>query len=299
MVHVLVTGAGGFSGAHLVAALLECGHDVSAVVRRSRGELSPEGNETGRLKIITVDLTQPSSLPERVDAIIHIAATSPGPGISITDMVRDNVVATAQLAAYARCCMARRFVFFSSLSIYGTVRDSQVDENTQIKDPDVYGSTKFIGEALLKELADQGHCSTLMLRLPGVIGPTSHRNWLSGVVKAAKEGREISLYNPDAAFNNAVHISDLCRFVIHLLQHGWVGSDDVTLGASGMTTVRKAVETLVTMLEVQIDHPHPRQRRSRKLHDFQQASCGAIRLSSARHRRDAFEVRRREPWSMI
>lgn len=249
MGHVLVTGAGGFSGSSLVEALLERNHDVSAVMRRSHGKLPPVSGGNKRLNVITADLAQPSFLPERVDAIVHTAATSPGPGVSVADMVRDNVIATTQLSAYARLCGAGRVVFFSSLSIYGRIRQPQVDETTPISDPDVYGSTKFIGEALLRELADQGHCNTLMLRLPGVVGPASDRNWLSGVVKAAKEGREIAIYNPDAPFNNAVHVTDLCRFVVHLLEHGWTGSDAVTLGAGGMTTIRGAVETLIRALK--------------------------------------------------
>jgi len=84
---------------------------------------------------------------------------------------------------------------------------------------------------------------TLAIRLPGVIGPASERNWLSHqVLAAAREGREISVYNAASPYNNAVHVSDLVRFVCILLRQGWRGAEVVTLGAAGMTTVRRAVE---------------------------------------------------------
>jgi len=246
---VLVTGAAGFSGSRLVHALLERGHDVTAVVRRSSGNLFTEGRKSARLNLVTADLTQLLTLVDPVDAIVHTAATSPGKGVSATEIVRDNVIATAQLAAYALRCAARQFIFFSSLSLYGIIRQQQVDETTPICDPDVYGSTKFIGEALVRDLSGQGHCSAIMLRLPGLIGPASHRNWLSNVVEAARLGSEIAIYNPDAPFNNAIHVADLCRFVVDLIEHGWAGSDAITLGAGGTTTVRAAVETLTRALQ--------------------------------------------------
>jgi nucleoside-diphosphate-sugar epimerase len=68
---------------------------------------------------------------------------------------------------------------------------------------------------------------------------------LSGVVQAARAGQEIAIYNPDAPYNNAVHVTELCCFIVDLLEQERTGHDVVTLGAGGVTTVRKAVETLL------------------------------------------------------
>jgi hypothetical protein len=78
-----------------------------------------------------------------------------------------------------------------------------------------------------------------------VIGPNSVRNWLTGILAAAKEGREISIYNPDAKYNNAVHVADLSQFIGGLLHRDWHGADAVSLGAAGETTVADAVRLLV------------------------------------------------------
>jgi UDP-glucose 4-epimerase len=159
-------------------------------------------------------------------------------------MLRDNAVATARMIDYARDAQARTFIYCSSLSVYGKIATAVVDESTPISNPDAYGLTKYLGEIMLREAAPS--LRSLSIRLPGVIGPASVRNWLTQVLAAAKETREISYYNPAGPYNNAIHIKDLCRFIEAVLRRpDWAGADAVTVAAAGMTTVREAVETIV------------------------------------------------------
>jgi nucleoside-diphosphate-sugar epimerase len=246
--HVLITGAGGFTGSHLVAALLARGHSVTAVCGRSFGRLDPERHRGAKLSIIRGDLADDIRLPERLDAIVHAAARSPIPGVSpapgtmTSDLVRDNVTATTRLVAHAWAAGVQTFINLSSLSVNGLIPGPFVDETTPIVDPDAYGMSKYLGELIIRE---EPSLRSLSLRLPGVIGKGSVRNWLTSVLAAAKEGRAITLFNGDAPFNNAVHVKDLCAFVGGALDLGWSGHDVLTLGAEGKTTTRRAVDILV------------------------------------------------------
>jgi nucleoside-diphosphate-sugar epimerase len=240
--HVLITGAGGFTGSHMVAALLTRGHSVTAVCGRSRGRLDPEHHRDAKLSIIRGNLAEDLTLPENIDAIVHAAARSPGPGVTTGDLVRDNVTATARLVAHAWAAGAKTFIYLSSLSVNGRIPGPVVDEQTPIIDPDAYGMSKYLGELIVREEAS---LRSLSLRLPGVIGKGSVRNWLTSVLAAAKENRPITLFNGEAQFNNAVHVNDLCAFVGVLLDSAWGGHDVVTLGAAGATTTRRAVDILV------------------------------------------------------
>lgn len=239
---IVVTGAGGFSGSHLVATLLARGHKVTAVVGRSLGRLDPAVDCNPSLTVVAGDLARRLPLPARIDAIVHAAARSPAPGVRDADMVRDNVTATTRLIDYACEACATTFIYLSSLSIYGDIAGPVVDETTAIVNPNVYGVTKYEGETMLREAP----LRSLSIRLPGVIGRGSVRNWLTGVLTTAKQGRTITLYGPNNKFNNAIHINDLCRFVADLVKHTtWRGHDAVTVGAAGMTTVRRAAETII------------------------------------------------------
>lgn len=242
--HVVVTGAGGFSGSNLVPALLGRGHRVTAVVGRTAGRLSADVR-TPALEVISGNLSAAVTLFKRPDVIVHAAARSPAPGVTSADMASDNTLATLRLIECAQDEGASTFVYFSSLSIYGTIAALEVSENTPIVSPDVYGITKYAGEVALRDAAMR----SLSIRLPGVLGRNSVRNWLTGVLAAARSGRDITYYNPDAPFNNAIHIADLCDFVGNLIEGGgWTGHSAVTVGAGGMTTVRRAVEIVAGRL---------------------------------------------------
>lgn len=220
--------------------LLRQGHSVTACLGSTRGRLPPA---TPGLREIHGDLAGGLPLPHPIDAIVHAAARSPAPGVSPEDMHRSNVIGTRNVVEHAKHAGARFFIYLSSLSIYGRIDAAVVDEATPIQDPDPYGISKRLGEELLA--AEQASLRSLSIRLPGVIGPRSVRNWLTHVLDSAREGRDISVYNPDAPFNNAAHVSDLAQFVCNLLNQDWRGHDVVTIGAAGRTTVGEAVRLLV------------------------------------------------------
>jgi len=242
--HVLVTGAGGFSGAELASALVARGHRITAVVRSTRGRLvgDPSG-AADRFAIISGDLSGDMVLPEQVDVVVHAAASSPAPGVTIADFVRDNVLSTERIMDYAVRAGARKFIYFSSLSVHGRIETPLVDEKTPVLDPDAYGMTKRIGEQILQ--AGSTVLPSLALRLPGVIGRRSVRNWLTRVLAAARNGEDVEVYNPDGPFNNAVHVEDLARFVCGLLDREWTGFDAFPLAAGGQTTVGEAAHVIV------------------------------------------------------
>lgn len=195
------------------------------------------------MTVLQGDLAGEMVLPHGIDAIVYAAARSPGPGVGAADFVRDNALATLRVARHARQAGAAKLIYFSSLSVFGRIVVDTVDEHTPIIDPDAYGASKWLGEQVLAEEAER--FSSICLRLPGVVGPASVRNWLSTVLAKARAGEPIEYYNPDARFNNAVHVDDLAAFVSALLDRDWCGFDVLTLGAGGETTVGEVVKTLV------------------------------------------------------
>ncbi len=242
----MVTGAGGFSGARLVPLLLANGHQVTAATGRGRGRLTSEMDTNPKLTVITGDLASGLPMPDKLDAVIHTAARSPQPGVGTATMAHDNILTTRAVVDAATRAGAEVFINFSTLSVYGQVSVPVVDETTPIVDPDIYGATKRICEELVAEQADRYRA--LSIRLPGILGRGSVRNWMTGVFDRAKAGDDISVFKPDAPFNNAVHVDDLCAFVADTLVRSWQGHDIVTVGADGETSVRRAVEIVVETL---------------------------------------------------
>jgi UDP-glucose 4-epimerase len=242
---VLVTGAGGFNGTHLVSALLDAGHTVVALVgRRQTGRFTAPWLPGLNLNVVFLNLADGISLEGKVDAVVHAAAVSPGPGAQPTagDFFRNNVEGTRRLILWARGHGVRQFVYLSSVSVFGRIKGPVLDESSLRVDPDAYGISKWMGEEMLRD--EHNGMLSLSLRLPGVIGRGAVRNWLASMALAAKEGREISYFHGGADYNNAVHVDDLCRFVVGMLDRGWKEHDVVTLAAEGTMKVRDMVRTI-------------------------------------------------------
>jgi UDP-glucose 4-epimerase len=248
-VRVLVTGAGGFVGSHLVDVLLGKGHQVVAIAgRRTTGRLSLDPDETPGLTVLLQDLGEEGPLPDGIEAVVHAAAVSPGPDVSTTasDFVRNNAEATRRLSSWARRAGVRKFVYFSSVSAFGRVAGPVLEESSPRVEPDAYGVSKWLGEVMLEEQADA--MPSISLRLPSVIGPGAARNWLATMASAAREGREIAYFHGDADYNNTVHVEDVCRFVVDLLHRDLRGHDMVLLAAAGAMKVGDMVGAIAAGL---------------------------------------------------
>lgn len=235
---ILVTGASGFSGSFVARALARSGRDVVALHRRETAFLARLSGEP-RVRRHCGDLVDTATLPGPFDAVVHVAATSPAPGIDVARIVRDNVTGTQALIEAAERWGARAFVFFSSLSLFGEVATGVVDESTPIVNPDAYGATKHLGE--LQLAARSEHLPGLAIRLPGVLGPGAHRNWLSGVAARLRAGETVRAFHLDDPFNNAAHVADLAALVSHALDRPWTGFDAIVAGARGHITAREAI----------------------------------------------------------
>jgi nucleoside-diphosphate-sugar epimerase len=241
-VRVLVTGAGGFLGGHIARRLAEAGFEVIAATRASPIEPPQSDAAARRFHTITADLARGALLPH-AEAIVHAAATSAWRGISVDQMLTDNVLATQTLVRQALATKASALVFFSSISAFGSIRVPVLTEAEPCINVDAYGMTKLIGEKLLDEAA--GALPSLSIRLPAVIGRGSKRNWPSECLRKLKAGESLDYFNPEAQFNNVVHERDMAALVATALERGLSEPDMVVVGATGRTTIADAVQVMV------------------------------------------------------
>lgn len=241
---VLISGAGGFVGRHLAVAIACGAHDVVALVRRTVPAVL-DRNE--RIVVEQVDLaaaTQP--LPAGpFDAVFHCAAAIPSTVADEAELVRINDEGSRRLFEHAVGADARVIVFCSSMAVYGRITADVVDPDTSINGPSAYGRSKFKSERDLAELS-RTHVGVraLSIRLPGVVGPGSHDNFLSDTMRRLAAGETISVRNPDALFNNVVHVDDLAHFADSLLKTLPPGHQVTTIAATDPLPVREVVGIL-------------------------------------------------------
>lgn len=243
---ILVTGANSFVGRSLIPSLSLSGIDVAAVWNRTKPNyLLPDKTYKGCIELFQGNLANwdtYKSLPTDIDAIVHIAAISYC-NETVYEYIDSNVIPVRHLIKYCNLRKINKFIYFSSLSIYGNVCENVVSESTPIRDPDIYGISKYIGELLLNE--NRSIQSSVAIRLPGIVGPNAHRHWLANVLKRAILSENITIYNPGAKFNNAVHVDDLAKFISTLLNSTWTGFHAMPVGSDGYITINDVVSLII------------------------------------------------------
>ena len=170
---VLVTGATGFIGRHVVDALLARGHTVRAAHRwDSKPDFAAE------VELAQVDLASGAGLRAAlsdVDVVIHAAAVMQGPRQA---QYEGTVSATQNLFSAMVTADVTRLVLVSSFAVYsgrGARGRHQVDENSPVATPaaarDAYCEMKLRQESLLREAAASAQWSATVARPGFVFGP--------------------------------------------------------------------------------------------------------------------------------
>jgi UDP-glucose 4-epimerase len=205
-VRLLVTGATGFVGRHLIAALADR-HEIAAIARRT-----PAGADD-RVRWIEQDLAaglDREALPGAVDAVVHLAQSKRYREFpdGAQDIFAVNIASTFALLEYARLAGASHFVFTSSGGVYG-YGDDPLAESHPVSPIDFYLRSKYAAELLVANY--QSLLTTVVLRLFFVYG-AGQRQMLIPTLAARVTGGEPVVVRGDPGVRiNPVHVDDAVR----------------------------------------------------------------------------------------
>lgn len=204
---ILITGAGGFVGRALTARLRagaavgdpdEVEHDLLLLDRRLDDRAHDDHVATFEGDLRDRALLERAIGPG-VDLVFHLASI-PG-GTAETDFelgLEVNLEATVGLLeALRRSRSTPRYVFASTIGVYGVPMPDVIDEET-VPEPSLsYGAHKLIGEILTADYSRRGHIDGVSLRLPGIVArpPQSSgllSSFLSDMLREVAAGRRFT-----------------------------------------------------------------------------------------------------------
>jgi nucleoside-diphosphate-sugar epimerase len=214
---VFISGASGFIGKAIVKKLVEeGGFDITVL-------LMPEEPEQVMndmpVRIVRGDITEAetlSGLMKDHDGVIHLAGAV-GYGQSMDNCVRVNRDGTASVAAEAIRSGSRRFIHFSSVSVYGRVSGVPIDESFPLKKiGDPYGDTKIDAEHILADLSNQNKLDLTIIRPTVIYGP-GDTMFLPKLLENVESGHA-RLIGTGLNSVDLIHVADVADFVLLILK---------------------------------------------------------------------------------
>jgi GDP-D-mannose 3',5'-epimerase len=256
---ILVTGAGGFIGHHLVNRLKAEGHWVRAVDIKM-----PEYEPTAADEFELLDLRKYDnclvSTRGGVQQVYNLAADMGGIGYitaSHADISRNNILINAHMLEASRLNAVDRFLFSSSACVYAQYKQ-RLPEVTPLREEDAhpadpeagYGWEKLFTEELCRYYAQDYGMETRIVRFHNVYGPLGTYEGgkekapaaISRKVAMAHDGEQIEIWGDGEQTRSFMYIDDCIEGLVRLMASSYAAP--LNLGTDRLISVNELVDLI-------------------------------------------------------
>jgi len=271
--HILVTGAGGFIGSHLVERLTGLGANVRAFVRyNSRGDpgllslLPSEILDT--VEIIAGDLRDlPAvlSASRDVEIIFHLGAliAIPYSYKHPAEVVESNVMGTMNVLLAGRENRVERVVHTSSSEVYGSAVRVPIDENHPLQGQSPYSASKIGADKIAESFFCAYNLPVVTIRPFNTYGPRqSARAVIPSIIIQAINQNKIRLGNLEAK-RDFTYVSDTVDGFLRGGQTTGIEGKTINLGVGSEIRIIELVNEIISILgkpieiEVELERLRP------------------------------------------
>jgi nucleoside-diphosphate-sugar epimerase len=251
---VLITGAGGFIGSHLVEDQLRRGRQVTAIDLQTKA-LEPFAG-IADLTVRQADFADRAALDRILpghDICFHLASAHLEKNVDEAYFFRVNVLETRTFVE--RCYQAgiTRFVHCSSVGIYGELRNPPADEESERRPDVAYEKSKLAGEEAARQFARECGYELVVVRPAWVYGPRCPRT--EKLFRAIKKGRFFYVGSRNN-LRHPIYIRDLVEgFELAAMAPQAPGQAFIMAGPRAVS-----LEELATAIAATLGAPRPRLR---------------------------------------
>ncbi len=258
---ILITGAAGFIGSHLVSALLKAGYTVRALDNLSTGQFWRIEPWLKDLEWMEADVCDPEAVAravQGVDAVLHQAAI-PSVARSVANPVASNaanVNGTILLLQACREAGVRRVVFASSSSIYGNSATLPKVETMCPAPLSPYAVGKLAAEQYCQVFARLGFVETICLRYFNVFGPRQDPNSqyaavIPKFIQALLHQQPVTLNGDGTQSRDFTYIDNVVQANMRALEAQDVSGEVFNIGCGQRYDLNTLIHQLSAILDVQ------------------------------------------------
>jgi NAD dependent epimerase/dehydratase len=287
---VLVTGADGFIGSHLVEQLVAAGARVRALVQynsfNSRGWLD-ELPAADQCDVVAGDVRDAHfchTLLHDMEVVFHLAALIPIPYsyLAPESFVDTNVRGTLHLCQAARAARVERFVQTSTSEVYGTARYVPMDEQHPLSAQSPYSATKIAADAMALSFFFSFGLPVVVARPFNTYGPRqSARAVIPSIVSQLAAGsREVRLGDLTTT-RDFTFVEDTCRGLLAVASIDGAAGEVFNIGSNCEISIEEVFRTIVACMGVDAAAVHDDQRMRPAASEVRRLRCEGRKLELA------------------
>lgn len=275
---ILISGATGMLGTFLVDVLMKKNLNIKVLAlgrdeKRARERFS-EYWDYADFVFLSHDINQPLCLKEQVDYVIH-AASNTHPVAYAEDpigTIMTNIIGTNHMIEYAQANGCKRFLFLSSVEVYGENRgDVESFDETYCGYIDCntlragYPEGKRAGEALCQAYRKKYGMDIVIARLSRMYGPTmllSDTKAISQFIKKGAAGEDIILKSNGNQFYSYSYVADGAAAVFTILLNGIDGEAYNISDKNSDITLKDMAQTIAEHVGTKVVFEHPDEKEA-------------------------------------
>lgn len=255
---ILVTGAGGFIGSHLVESLVLSGAKVRAFVRyNSRGDwgllsLLPE-DLLKEVKVVAGDLRDLSAVQAAIQGVSHVfhlgaLIAIPYSYVHPAEVVESNVIGTLNVLLAGREMGVERIVHTSSSEVYGTALRVPIDEGHPLQGQSPYSASKIGADKLAESFYLSFDLPVVTIRPFNTYGPRqSMRAVIPTIIAQALTKNSIRLGNLEAR-RDFTHVTDTIDGFLKVGEISGIEGGIFNLGTGNEVSIENLVREIASIM---------------------------------------------------
>ena len=273
---VLVTGAGGFIGSHLIETLARKGAQVRAFIRyNSRNDPGlarfVPAEILPALELIAGDIRDLAAVQKAMTGVTHVfhlgaLIAIPYSYLHPAEVVETNVIGTLNVLLAAQATGVERLVHTSTSEVYGTALQVPIDENHPLQGQSPYSASKIGADKLAESFFCTYNLPVVTLRPFNTFGPRqSARAVIPTMIMQALTQSVIRLGNLDAT-RDFTYVLDTVDGFLKAGQAGGVEGKTINLGTGQEIRVGDLAQKIISLVgkpvRIQIDTGRLRPEKS-------------------------------------